>query len=94
MQLVSDYIRQLLHRKPFNLSEMKENIILRCEDLLDRDVKDNKTMGLFGSKAILQGRISKKLHSKCQMYATMIDRLRDFFFIKNVCCILYIESGL
>jgi len=59
---LKDYIRELLHQKPFNLSQMKENIILRCEDLLDRDVRDNKTMGLFGSKAILQEAKKEKVN--------------------------------
>ena len=64
--IISDFITKLIHQKPFNLSQIKEKIILRCEDLLVRDVKDNKSMGIFGAEAILKGKVNNTYRIQMQ----------------------------
>ena len=36
-------------------SSLKEKIIEKCEELLPRDIRDNKSMGQHGALHILQG---------------------------------------
>ena len=43
----------LLHQ--MNVEALKKEIIRKCEELLPRDVRDNKVMGQFGANHILSG---------------------------------------
>ena len=45
----------LLKNQQIDVEALKEKIICKCEDLLPRDIADNKSMGLFGAKHILKG---------------------------------------
>ena len=44
------------------MGDLKKEIIGKCEELLPRDVRDNKVMGQFGANHILLGKcVIKKL---------------------------------
>jgi len=50
---LKDYIKKRLELNEIDINELKKEIIQKCEELLPRDVKDNKLMGQFGANHIL-----------------------------------------
>ena len=57
-----DFIETQLLNQIDRVGELKKEIIGKCEELLPRDVRDNKVMGQFGANHILLGKcVIKKL---------------------------------
>ena len=51
----SEFVTKLCNHEAFKFDDARNSIISQCEDLLDRDLRDNKAMGKFGAEAILKG---------------------------------------
>ena len=51
----SEFVTKLCNHEAFKFDDARNSIISQCEDLLERDLKDNKAMGKFGAEAILKG---------------------------------------
>ena len=51
-----DFIETQLLNQIDRVGELKKEIIGKCEELLPRDVRDNKVMGQFGANHILLGK--------------------------------------
>ena len=50
-----DFIERSMHQEVDSAGSLKEKIIEKCEELLPRDIRDNKSMGQHGALHILQG---------------------------------------
>ena len=50
------------------MGELKKEIIGKCEELLPRDVRDNKVMGQFGANHILSGKYIIKLYLYLELF--------------------------
>ena len=51
-----DFIETRLLNQTDRVGDLKKEIIGKCEELLPRDVRDNKVMGQFGANHILLGK--------------------------------------
>ena len=51
-----DFIETRLLHQIDRVGDLKKEIIGKCEELLPRDVRDNKVMGQFGANHILLGK--------------------------------------
>ena len=51
----SEFVTKLCNHEAFKFDDARNSIIFQCEDLLERDLRDNKAMGKFGAEAILKG---------------------------------------
>ena len=57
----SEFVTKLCNHEAFKFDDARNSIISQCEDLLDRDLRDNKAMGKFGAEAILKGITQKSV---------------------------------
>ena len=55
---ISEFVTKICNHEVFKFDDVRNSIISQCEELLERDVKDNKAMGKFGAEAILRGILS------------------------------------
>ena len=57
----SEFVTKLCNHEAFKFDDARNSIISQCEDLLERDLRDNKAMGKFGAEAILKGITQKSV---------------------------------
>ena len=73
----SEFVTKLCNHEAFKFDDARNSIISQCEDLLERDLRDNKAMGKFGAEAILKGITQKAVARSVANYIHL-------YFLKTI----------
>ena len=75
----SEFVTKLCNHEAFKFDDARNSIISQCEDLLERDLRDNKAMGKFGAEAILKGITQNAVLPNIYSYSKIIGPILEHF---------------